>query len=576
MVRPAILWGLALVSTLGTFVGCGADSPLDETAQALTVKHAYDLADHMPAHLATMFSMSWFGIPASDPQGPGPDASYANAAVSLPCTGAQANPSACDTCILQGAGDACLQTGAPQRSFASRRRPLAGIYSASARDLEGRRRVDLMLSTLRRPCDDGAKVDTWAVQIDGTHNTSLNPGNPSCTACDMSYHALTAFLDEADAAQMKNAVMPADDATWYFHFSSAAGLGRCDDSPGNPKQSCIDALTRDFVDLATLADAHPSSLRLNGIPVLFTYFDPAHLSPLQWQSVLQAARNAVGHDFYAIATIQSPSHSEYFAAFDALAPWIQLDWSSTSGPDLRSHARAFTAGEHDVLYSNVDLYPGRVVFGGVAPGFDDFTESWGQCVERQLPPGQPRDPDFLSGEFDYLKSKAPAGLILETWDDWTEGTEFEPDVAGGTAELVALRRQLGELYGEPADPAADARLDQRWTQYGQARNCDGGSAGLPPITTLSCPAVAVDGGAGDLAPNPIAADAASSACCVRGDAGVACAPSARCPTVACSPSCGGCAAVGPGPLPRGALPLMVVWLAAAACWRVRRRDGGGR
>ena len=575
MVRPAILRGLVLLSALATFVGCRAVSPVSETTQALGVTHAYDLADHMPAHLAVMFSMSWFGIPATDPQGPGPDPSYANGAVSLSCSGAQSDPSSCDSCVLMGSGDTCVQTGAPQRRFASRRRPLAGIYSASARDLEGQRRVKLMLSTLRRPCDDGAKLDTWAVQIDGTHNTSLHPGNPACSACDVSYHALTGFLDQADAAQMKNAVMPSDDATWYFHFSSAAGLGLCDDSPGNAKQRCVDALTQDFIDLVTLADAHPSALRINGLPVVFTYFDPAYLSPTEWQTLFQTARTSVGHDFYAIGTIQSPTHGEYLAAFDALAPWVQLDWNSYSGADLRSHAQAYTAGLHDTLYSDLPLYPGRVVFGGVSPGFDDFTEDWGQCLERQLPPGQPRDLDFLNGEFDYLKSKSTAGVILETWDDWTEGTEFEPDVAGGTTELVALRQHLGGLYGEAADPAGDARLDQRWTQYGQARNCAGGSAAVPPDTNLSCPAVA-DGGAPDLDPAPAdggVGDAAtpSNLCCVRTDAGVSCAPPSSCPTVACRPVCGGCTAAGGGATPRG--DLVVIVLALWVCAGVRRRAG---
>ena len=80
------------------------------------------------------------------------------------------------------------------------------------------------------------------------------------------------------------------------------------------------------------------------------------------------------------------------------------------------------------------------------------------------------------------------GVVLETWDDWTEGTEFEPDVAGGPSVLVSLRRQLGALAGEPADPAGDARLAVRWTSYGQARNCGGGSAGTPPAIALACPA----------------------------------------------------------------------------------------
>ena len=60
-------------------------------------------------------------------------------------------------------------------------------------------------------------------------------------------------------------------------------------------------------------------------------------------------------------------------AFDALAPWLQLgNWSSSSGANVRQHAFNYAASLHGALYGAVTSYPGRVVFGGVAPGFDDW------------------------------------------------------------------------------------------------------------------------------------------------------------------------------------------------------------
>ena len=43
-------------------------------------------------------------------------------------------------------------------------------------------------------------------------------------------------------------------------------------------------------------------------------------------------------------------------------------------------------------------------------------------------PDNPRDPQVLNAHFAYFQTKGVKGIILETWDDWTEGTEFEPDV----------------------------------------------------------------------------------------------------------------------------------------------------
>lgn len=457
------------------------------------ITHVFDLAMRMPAHLAIMFSMSWFGIPQGDPQGAGPDPSYGNTKWGGGCV-ATNDPATCSPCILKGAGDTCLQTGASQRDMASRRRPLAGIYSASALDAEGLSRVDLMLSNIRRSCDDGAKVDAWAVQMNGTHNTSLHPSNQSCSTCQITYDATLAFLKEADAAHMNDVIVPAEDATFYFHFGTDVGLGACDDSSGNPKQNCIDALTQDFTDMAAMALAHPSALKLGGKPVFYMYFDPGYFTPSQWESLLQNARDAAGTDFYVIASSQNATQTAFFQALDGISPWVQLDWASTSGSTVRAHAQAWAAGMHDPLYGAIAQYPGRVVIGAATPGFDDYTENWGGCTERQLPPGDPRDPQVLLGEFDYFQAKGTTALVMETWDDWTEGSEFEPDVAGGTSMLVSLRQQLGGLYGEAADPAGDQRLTDRWTSFGQARNCSGGPAGKSPAVTLTCPAGSGDGG----------------------------------------------------------------------------------
>ncbi|HEX8790120.1 MAG TPA: hypothetical protein VF765_04155 [Polyangiaceae bacterium] len=553
------------------------------------ITHVFDLAMRMPAHLAIMFSMSWFGIPHGDPQGAGPDPSYGNTKWGGGCV-ATNDPSTCSDCILKGAGDTCLQTGASQRDMASRRRPLAGIYSASALDTEGLRRVDLMLSNVRRACDDGAKIDAWAVQMNGTNNTSLHPNNQSCSTCEITYEATLAFLKEADAAHMDGVIVPSEDATFYFHFGTDVGLGACDDSSGNPKQNCIDALTQDFTDMAAMALAHPSALKLGGKPVFYMYFDPGYLSPTQWESLLDNARNAAGTDFYVIASSQNATQTGFFQALDGISPWVQLDWSNTSGSTVRAHAQAWAAGMHDPLYGAVGQYPGRIVIGAATPGFDDYTENWGGCSERQLPPGDPRDPQVLLGEFDYFKSKSTSALVMETWDDWTEGSEFEPDVAGGTSMLVSLRQEIGTLEGEAADPAGDKRLTDRWTSFGQARNCTGSPAGTSPTVTLTCPAGSGDAGPGDAAVgNPDAGrpgdsdggSSGSSGGGSRGDAGESTDAGAggTNDATASDGSASGCACrTGVRGNPEGSWPLgaAIGLLGAAVRRRITRRAGCAR
>ncbi|HUB06664.1 MAG TPA: hypothetical protein VMB50_06670 [Myxococcales bacterium] len=448
----------------------------------LAAAHTFDLDQQMPPHLVISFSMAWFGVDSSDPQPGGPDPTWGNWHWTSSACGLSNDPATC-----AAFGDAGLQ-----RSIASRRRPQAGIYSASGRDAESLARLDLNLSAIRRPCDTGARIDTFDPQLDSVQYTSAHPQNQQSPTWDLAYRATVAYLDEADAAGLTSAVGLSIDGTVYPHFGASFGLTT------TAQQEA--ALQADLAEMATLAMQHPSALRLNGRPLLLIYVDSAIWPVADWESLLDGARTASGVDFYALGATLNAS---FFAAFDALAPWVNLGlWGSATGSTEEARAAAWAGAETNGLVSAVDggSYPGRVVFAGVSPGFDDYTEDWGACTQREIP----RDPALLQGQFDYLLAEkasgawAPRGVLLETWDDWTEGSEIEPDVTEGAAKLVQLRQLLGQLYGEPADPAGDAAIAARWATYGQARNCCFAGGACPdagPRVTLACPPA--DAGAAD-------------------------------------------------------------------------------
>jgi hypothetical protein len=439
-------------------VGCVADDPpdLETTGDGDAIAHA-SLEAVMPSHLVIMLSMSWFGIPKSgDPLGPGPDPSWGNWRISGQCS-------------PTGAPNQCVNG---QRDIASRYRPLAGIYSSAGRDDESRARIRLALSTVRRSCanDVGARVDAFAIQLDGTKYTSLHTGSPA-PSTETSLQALIHTYGEADAAGLTNAVLPADDAAWYWNNGHWVQL----DCSAN-HATCFNAVQQDVVDMLTLAVDHPSSLRIATKPVLFFYFSTG-LSPAEWTTIFNHARSVsihgATHDFFALGSKQGGNPGPYYAAFDGLAPWISLDnWHATHGATVRAHAAAYAALQHAELYASVPA--GKVVLGGIAPGFDDFTNGWSKCATRQLPPAgeaAPRDPGLLDGTLDYAKTKHMQGMILETWDDWTEGSFFEPSVADGTSKLVQLQTRLADVFGEAA--VSPAALQHTWSSYGQPHGCAG-------------------------------------------------------------------------------------------------------
>jgi hypothetical protein len=475
-----------LIAFAASVLGCSAapDPAPFAAASCSALDHSTDLASVMPPHLAIMFSMSWFGIPKTgDPLAAGPDGSWGNWRIPATCSGS-------------GEPASCV---AGERDVASKYRPLAGVYSSSGRDPDGKARIDLMLSNVRRSCsaDVGARIDAFAIQLDGTEFSSLHSAQPS-EGQEIPLQALKNFLGQADAAGVANVVIPADDATWYFNNGHWVGLDCAADHA-----RCVQLLQQDTVDMLTLAAGSAASYKINGKPVLY-YYVGSQLTPAEWAGIFAAVRATpilgVARDFYAVASHQGDHGSPYFAAFDGLSPWVDLAaWDGTSGTSVRAHALAYAAKTHADLYANVPA--GRVVFGGIGPGFDDFTNGWSECIARSIPrpaEASPRDPAVLDGMIDFLQTKQAKGVVLQTWDDWTEGSFFEPSESEGTAKLEQLQTRLGELYGEA--PVSTTDLHDRWTSYGQARSCSGRQA--PPALRLCDhlpppppPPAVLDGGA---------------------------------------------------------------------------------
>jgi len=336
------------------------------------------------------------------------------------------------------------------------------------------------LSGVRRGCHDDANIDAWSVQIDSIAYSSKYPSRPQSANADLAYRASLGFFAEAARFDLHNILLPGFDSTWYFHFGHDFGLGKCDNTPGNPKSACTSALQADIIDMLRICNANKNATyKIQNKPVLLFYLDAKYASPSEWATIFANARNEVS-DFY---TIGATENANYFESFDAICPWVNLGrWDEAKGASTYDRALQWVASEHANLFADVGKYPGRVVFGGVAPGFDDYTEDWGNCKAREIP----RDPAVLQAEFDYLASKNITGVLLQTWDDWTEGSEFEPDVVGGPSVLVQARQLLGKLFGEPPDPTGDKNLESRWLNYGQARNCKGGNHGDPPVIDLRC------------------------------------------------------------------------------------------
>ncbi len=67
----------------------------------------------------------------------------------------------------------------------------------------------------------------------------------------------------------------------YFNFGNDYGLGKCDNSKGNPKQNCIDALQSDLIDMIEIGKAYDALYTINGKPFVM-YFVAGFMTTDEW------------------------------------------------------------------------------------------------------------------------------------------------------------------------------------------------------------------------------------------------------------------------------------------------------
>jgi len=436
--------------------------------------HTYDLSSTLSPNWTAMWDLAWFGIPASDPK-PGPDWTYGNwdlanfheinpaAYPGVPY--ATHDPAACAP--YYGFGD--------HRQVASYFRPLVGPYSSSGQDAESRAKRDLDLGLLRRPSDPRARLDAWIVELytlGYTSQAGYAGGDAGYDAvADYRWQALLSAMERATAAGLASCV------------TGALNLSRVFTPPQTPDpypttQAKMDATVADLVTIVDAILASAAGLQIGGRALLFVWVgNDVLFTPGELETVFETARTTTGNDFYVVAPRNSGATTP-LAWADGIHPWSgNNEWALAVGGTTRAKSADWTAKRHDPWIAQLPSYPGRVVMGSVFPGFEDWAKGFGQDLDRDIP----RSEDLVLGQFDYFGS-APGltGYLAQTWNDFPEGSNWEPHVSTAAAELEWLTEGFASLFGESLVAAETAALRAMWTGYGVSRACTPPSAGGGP------------------------------------------------------------------------------------------------
>ncbi|MFY9947648.1 MAG: hypothetical protein WAK27_03065 [Candidatus Sulfotelmatobacter sp.] len=166
-----------------------------------------------------------------------------------------------------------------------------------------------------------------------------------------------------------------------------------------------------FGPTAKYRDAY---LTYNGRPVVFIFPKGGHVD---WNRVRE---HFSGWDNPPLLIYKDQPPAKYADDFAGSYAWVQPGpggWAA----DGSNWGQAYL----DNFYKTMQEQPGKIAVGGAWPGFDDSKASWGLNRHMQSACGKTLDETLNFYQRYYDNSKPLPFLLIETWNDYEEGTAIE-------------------------------------------------------------------------------------------------------------------------------------------------------
>jgi hypothetical protein len=200
------------------------------------------------------------------------------------------------------------------------------------------------------------------------------------------------------------------------NFSIAIQYDEPVDAPGKETDSVIRDL-RYAYDSYIGPNAGPSRsayLRYNGKPLIFIF---PKSGKTDWDRVRSATQAWEDPPLILYKDI----NTEYPNAFDGFYAWVQpggSGWSSDGGNWGRDYL--------DWFYSHMSSkHPEKLAVGAAWPGFDDRRASWSRNRYMNARCGKTFEDSLRVFRRYYNESNPLPFLLIETWNDYEEGTAIE-------------------------------------------------------------------------------------------------------------------------------------------------------
>jgi hypothetical protein len=199
-------------------------------------------------------------------------------------------------------------------------------------------------------------------------------------------------------------------------FKVAVQYDEAVDHPGYATDAVI-------VDLQYLYDRYigPNSgasrsayLRYDGRPVVFIFPKDANTD---WNRVREVTQGWPDPPLL----IYKDQNNKYAGAFDGFYPWVQPGREGWA-PDGKNWGEDYL----EYFYSSMERsHPDKIAVGAVWPGFDDSKASWSRNRHIANRCGRTFEDGLKIFRHYYGGGNAPPFLLIETWNDYEEGTAVE-------------------------------------------------------------------------------------------------------------------------------------------------------
>ena len=193
--------------------------------------------------------------------------------------------------------------------------------------------------------------------------------------------------------------------------------------------------------LASKAEGRPAYLSYDGRPVIFIFPKSGHTD---WDKV----RAVVNQWNPAPLLIQENLPGQYADAFDGFYAWInpgEKGWSS----DGNNWGDQYLSNFYDTMKTK---YPDKIIVGGAWSTFDDSKASWGLNRHIAARCGQTYSDTFSFWRKELPPDEPPPFLMVETWNDYEEGTAVESGLptCGNVAQVSRVAAASGSDLSAPA------------------------------------------------------------------------------------------------------------------------------